>query len=300
MGKFSEIKSGEKHCIKIHAGLFLQDHSFLGKAVLPAVEAMKALAHSTRALADEIDVTRITKASFQKLLPIPPEPECIEAFNLVEHDNTHDYLQSSLITIFRSKTSSITRPVTHVTLRFGLRESFAGKRFLNTESFGQERDFEDICDEAIEDTFEILPEFIYERMIPFGPAFRNIAAPIRLTRQCVMAEVSGGHPEYVERSPLGSPFPLDAAFHAACAWGQRYLRYVAFPVGLEERRILRPTVSGENYFAYATPVQADSRSLLFDIRIFAKGGALCEECLAVLMKDVSKGHLKPPPEIIAS
>ncbi|MCK7514471.1 MAG: hypothetical protein MZV70_67625 [Desulfobacterales bacterium] len=35
------------------------------------------------------------------------------------------------------------------------------------------------------------------------------------------ATVSGGNFPEAE-GPLGSPFPLDAAMHAACAWGQRY------------------------------------------------------------------------------
>ncbi len=285
------MKSGERHRVEIHAGPFLQDHRFLGKAALPAVEAMKALALSTRALADELDVARIRKALFLKFLYVPPETQRIEAFNLVERDNGGNFLRSSLVTVFRSKNSSITRPVIHVALQFGPREDFAEDGSFDIESFRQ--------DGAFDDAFEIEPDFIYERMVPFGPAFRNIATPVRLTRRGVFAEVSGGCPEYVEKSPLGSPFPLDAAFHAACVWGQRYFRYVAFPVGLEDRRVLRPTVPSETYFAYATPVMADSRSLLFDIRIFARDGALCEECLGVSMKDVSAGRLKPPQEVFA-
>ena len=196
------MKSGERHRVEIHAGPFLQDHRFLGKAALPAVEAMKALAHSTRALADELDVARIRKALFLKFLYVPPEAERIEAFNLVERDDGDNFLRSSLVTVFRSKASSITRPVTHVALQFGPREDFAEDGSFDIESFRQ--------DGAYDDAFEIEPEFIYERMVPFGPAFRNIAAPVRLTRRGVFAEVSGGCPEYVEKSPLGSPFPLDA------------------------------------------------------------------------------------------
>jgi hypothetical protein len=51
--------------------------------------------------------------------------------------------------------------------------------------------------------------------------------------------------------------------------------------------------------AYATPVRADGKSLLFDIRIYDGDGALCEDNRGVSMKDVSGGRLQPPLRIFA-
>jgi hypothetical protein len=93
---------------------------------------------------------------------------------------------------------------------------------------------------------------------------------------------------------LGSPFPLDAAYHCACVWGQRYARMVAFPVGFEKRTIRKHTLPGESYFCRILPVETHSDLLVFDLWIVDENGVLFESSRGVYMKDVSAGRMKPP------
>ena len=91
---------------------------------------------------------------------------------------------------------------------------------------------------------------------------------------------------------------LDAAFHAACVWGQRFSGVVAFPVGVETRVVINPTQPGGTYISTATPVRADSDILIFDICIYGEDHTLYEIALGVHMRDVSAGRMKPPSWII--
>jgi hypothetical protein len=98
---------------------------------------------------------------------------------------------------------------------------------------------------------------------------------------------------------LGSPFPLDAAYHGACVWGQRYARMVAFPVGFESRTIWRHTRPGEAYFCRVLPVRMHPDRLVFDLWIGDENGFFFESSRGVCMKDVSAGRMKPPQWIMA-
>jgi Polyketide synthase dehydratase len=100
------------------------------------------------------------------------------------------------------------------------------------------------------------------------------------------------HPAPLE--PLGSPFPFDGALHVACAWGQRFHHVVAFPVGFEERSIIKPTARGETYLCEIASVSATEKFLQFDIWIRDSAGSLCEEIRGLVMRDVSVGRVKPP------
>ncbi len=96
------------------------------------------------------------------------------------------------------------------------------------------------------------------------------------------------------RDSIGSPFPLDGAFHAACVLGQRSADFVPFPVGFERRIIVKPTQAGGSY---STRVQLLSRShdeLLFDLQIFDDQGQIFESVTGLRMRDVSGGKIRPP------
>ena len=136
---------------------------------------------------------------------------------------------------------------------------------------------------------------LYKDLVPFGPAYQNILDDLVVTEKGAVAYLqSSSAPAPLQ--PLGSPFPLDAAFHAACAWGQRFSSIVGFPVGFEERIICRPTQSGGNYISRITPVRqaSDPLVLIFDIWIYTEDGQPCEAVRGVQMRDVSGGRLKPP------
>ena len=115
--------------------------------------------------------------------------------------------------------------------------------------------------------FTVPDSRLYDELVPFGPAYRNVRGDILLTESGVSATVSGGDFPEAE-GPLGSPFPLDAAMHAACAWGQRYRNRVVFPIGFDRREILAPTRTGETYLCRIMPLPDEGAVLRFDIRLY--------------------------------
>ncbi|MFV9646580.1 MAG: hypothetical protein ACNYWU_12220, partial [Desulfobacterales bacterium] len=102
------------------------------------------------------------------------------------------------------------------------------------------------------------------------------------------------------KKPLGSPFPLDAAFHAACAWGQRYSAVVGFPVGFDKRIVIQPTRPGDSYTCLILPVNVTTDLLAFDIWLYDLNGILFEAVSGVQMRDVSAGRMKPPQWVISN
>jgi phosphopantetheinyl transferase len=87
---------------------------------------------------------------------------------------------------------------------------------------------------------------------------------------------------------------LDAAFHAACVWCQRYGNTVAFPVAMAHRTVIRPTRLDEAYTARIVPVRTDEALFVFDIFILDDDGRLREAAHQVQMRDVSGGRRTPP------
>jgi hypothetical protein len=270
---------------------WFHDHRFEGRAVLPAVEAMQALAASTRSQLPEAPCTRIIDAAFHKFLFLPPPDEgtCLAAFNDLTIDDD-GRITSRLITRRRAGKSAITRVKEHVSL------TFQGAPLAATVAPPL-----DAAALSMDHAFSVSAERVYAELVPFGPAYRNIQGSLCVTPEKAVAMVYGGPSTHSpEQCPLGAPFPLDAAFHAACVWGQRYYRVVAFPVGLGERILFTPTLPDQMYTALVTPVGSIRDELLFDIRLYDGTGALREAALQVRMRDVSAGRMRPPPWVLAA
>lgn len=283
MGEFSEIAETRRLPLTIPILPFLRDHRFQGKAVFPAVEAMQALAASVREALPDIDVRSMGEARFDKFLFLPPDADTIPAFNDLRQ-LPDGRVEVALITRTRAPKVNITRTKTHVTLCFGKR----GDKDPRPAP---------ICEDFPEEGFDIPSDRLYQELVPFGPAYRNILDRVRVSESVAIADVLAA-PHPTPPGPLGSPFPLDAAFHAACAWGQRYAGIVAFPVGLSQRRIPIPTRAGEIYRAVVKPVDRDPALLVFDIALFDRKENLCEKVSGVRMRDVSGGRLKPPGWVV--
>ncbi len=267
-------------CINVHP--YLMDHRFQGKAVLPAVEAMEILAASTLAHLPGTAVHCIRDARFDKFLVIEADCDEINAFNDIESfDN--GMVVSSLITRTRSKKAMITRTKEHAVLRFQDSPKTPDPLPLKFPETPE---------------YHVSVETIYKKLVPFAPAYHNLKEGVSLFEKgaeaTVYAPLFGGLP-----IPLGSPFPLDAAFHAACVWGQRYAGLVGFPVGFALRRLFAPTRSGSTYTAGVFPKKIHPDRFLADIWISDMDGALQEVVLDVVMKDVSGGRIKPPSWILS-
>ncbi len=261
----------------------MQDHRFEGNAVFPAVEAMLVLAQAVKEFAPETDITAVTDARFDKFLIIPPDINKISALCSMTSFENGD-VTAVLQTKTRSKNADITRIKEHVTLTFPRTRPDIGVRLPGLPSplpsAGR----------------EISSDQIYRALVPFGPAYHNIAGNLTLHKEGAIAILRAPKiRDSIETSgQLGTPFVLDAAFHAACVWGQRYSGVVAFPVGVEKRMVFKPTLTGDSYIGTAVAVRKDPDRLLFDIWICGIDNSLYEIALGVHMRDVSAGRLKPP------
>lgn len=284
MEDISQVTEKRRLPLELKIRPYLADHRFDGRAVFPAVEAMQLLARSCRGFRANIDTSTITGVAFHKFLYLEhiTDQTVTEIINEI-HSDRNGRVCARLLTKNRLKKSAMTRLKEHVTLHFN-----------GTRSEGPVPEFKTAT--ALNGTaFKITARMLYRDLVPFGPAYQNILGDLVVTEKGAVAHLqSSSAPASVQ--PLGSPFPLDAAFHAACAWGQRYSTIVGFPVGFNERIICRPTQAGEKYISRITPVRQASEPvvLIFDIWIFTEEGHLCEALRGLQMRDVSGGRLKPP------
>lgn len=262
---------------------YLRDHVFNGRAVFPAVEAMRVLAESAQAAVPGLDVRVITAADFSKFLSIEPDTVSFEAFNDIATDDAGKTI-SKLVTVRKQGTTSITRSITHVTVTFP-----GSYEILPEPPRDATLGLEGICVQPSK-------ERIYSDLVPFLPAYQNVEH-LYVSKQGALAVVSGGTDD-APAETLGSPFPLDASFHAACVWGQRYAGIVGFPVHLDARIIRKKTVPRETYVSRITPVSAGADLLVYDLWIYDMAGNLCEEIRGLHMRDVSGKTILPPRWIL--
>jgi hypothetical protein len=263
---------------------YLRDHHIGGLAVLPAVEALQNVARSKPATWGA-DPCRQQRAVFHHLLVIDPGAGEIPALH--EHVRYADGCCLSRLTTLRSGTHlKFTRRMEHVSVWF----TPEGR-----ETAGIEADPAPDLDDAgmSGPTFTVSAGRLYDELVPFGSAYRNVRGDVSLAEGGVSATVSGGGvPEAV--GPLGSPFPLDAAMHAACAWGQRYRNRVVFPIGFDRREILVPTRAGETYLCRINPLPDAGAVLRFDVRLYGRDGRPAEVIRGLMMRDIFGGKLTPP------
>lgn len=262
--------------LSIPAAAYLKDHTFNGRPVLPAVEAMELLARTVVQETPHIDVGRIQDARFDKFLPLNQAEE-IELWCQWEAGEGETVV-AQLKSKWRTK-SGIARTLTHAQAAFG---KVVDARPSIDEKAGKWRSVPIALPS---------PEQIYTDLVPFGPSYRNISAISSFDEQGIRAEIYA--PDLGGPWRLGSPFVLDAALHAACMWGQRHAGIVAFPVGLGRRRILRPCIPGSRYTGVVRVREKEASLLVFDIGI-ENQNEVYEAVTSVRMRDVSGGRLKPP------
>ncbi len=279
MEDYSLVRNRIRLPLIIPVDPYLKDHHFEGKVILPAAEILQRLAGSVQAYSSDAHVRCIRSVSFDKFLQIEEYSQVIEAYHELEVCESGRII-SKLITINRIR-GAMMRTRVHAVAHFvkaGVH--IAGSHTDMTLSQGGR------C-------YEITSQKLYSDLVSFGPSYRNVRDVVFLWETGAMAKVfAADHPAPLE--PLGSPFPFDGALHVACAWGQRYHHIVAFPVGFEERFIVKPTARGETYLCEISSVSATKKSLQFDIWIRDSAGSLCEEIRGMVMRDVSGGRIKPP------
>jgi hypothetical protein len=263
---------------------YLKDHHFEGKIILPAVEALQRLAGSVRSYRSDAYVRCMQPASFDRFLLIAENSEEIEACQELELYES-GRIVSKLVTVGKIKGSAMTRTKIHAAVSFmPMEESIAGPS-VDSES-------------VLGGIFYRVPSHkLYRDLVPFGPSFQNVRDDLLLSERGAVARVYAADYQ-APQEPLGSPFPLDGALHAVCAWGQRFHHIVAFPVGFEKRLIITPTKTGETYPCIILHAPGSGDSLKFDIWIHDSTGNLREEIRGLIMRDVFGGRIRPPDWIV--
>ncbi len=293
MDDLSGITEQVRLPLKIAIHPYYRDHRIGKQAVFPAVEAMSLLANAVKRFRPQRDISRIARARFEKLLPIPTDSRHIEAVCDLRTLENHD-LTTGLLTRFKSKNTSMSRMVTHAML------TFPGIRSAVTHPPGNAT-LEDIIHRDRRHCIGLAAEKIYTQLVPFGRAYRNIKDELLVSRTGVYAIVRAPvHHGPLAPGGLGSPFPLDAAFHAACVWGQRYAGIVAYPVGIQSRSVHRPTQAGGFYQCHVIPGPSQRGGLVFDINIFDMAGTLFESVSGVSMRSLNRGRTRPPSWVLAA
>jgi hypothetical protein len=283
--------------LKVRIHPYLKDHRFEGRCVLPAVESLRLLAASVQSQWPDRDVRVMTDALFPRFLFIGEGDDFIAAENDIQIDKQGNLI-ASLLTVVHSPSGRVTRAKEHVQVCFPQSHPDVEplpfdkhEASLSTAARLNGVDFE-------VDTTLSCPQQLYQELVPLGPAYQNVIGDLHLAKQVATAHVRAAI-HHQQPGPLGSPFPMDAALHCACAWGQRFAGIVAFPVGFAKRFILRPIVAGETCLACIIPLRREGALLIFDIWIYSCDGAPQEALLGVVMRDVSGGRLKPPAWIQA-
>lgn len=282
MGDLSEIAWTDQQSVTIEVPPFWQDHRFQGRAVLPAVEAMQLLAGWAAQIRPGLRLTEMANARFDKFLALAPETSRLEAYCRLS-GLADGRVRAALVTRTQAKSAAFTRVKEHVAVDFLPPGSPTPAPALDMAAA-----LEGIC-------YSVEPTRIYQDLVPFGPAFRSIHEPLQLSADGALARLRTPDAAPGDAcGPLGSPFPLDGAFHAACVWSQRYASIVAFPVGIARRRVYQSTQPGQSYVGRVVPVRRTPEELIFDIWILDQEGRIGEAALGVRMRDVSGGRLAPP------
>lgn len=258
---------------------YWHDHFFEGQAVFPAVEALIKLAAAVRSLYPRAVLHHMTGAQFPKRLTL--EPAGNQQPVQIEIETSEAGISAALLTSIKIKNNTISRTLEHARVTFIQDDPLPGQ----TLPFRAAGKLDGAC-------ISVPAVSVYRELIPFGVSYQNMVGDLSVSENGALADISGGGE--MDESPLGSPFVLDAAMHAACVWGQRFADIVSFPVGLDRRIIHKATRTGMSYVARIKPVRASGGTLIFDAWIFDQDGILCESIQGLQMRDVSQGRMRPP------
>lgn len=252
---------------------WFKDHCFAGSIVLPAVESMLLLAAKAHTVHPEVDIRVMENVRFAKFLEIPPERSTVDS--LVECDKiSGDRLQVTLLS--RTVFKAMSRIKEHGTIEF------SSTRIQNLHVSNI-----DLTRTEKAET-EIAANYLYSELVPFGPHYQTLHNILYLSGDEAWGRLKS--PELTcdpIQEIIGSPFPLDGAFHAACVLGQQSVNFIPFPVGFDKRVIVRPTQPGCYYQTRVKKVMQTDTELIFDLVIAGDDGQVYETVTGLRMRDVS-------------
>jgi hypothetical protein len=256
---------------------WFRDHCFGGKSVMPAVETMLLLAAKVREIFPEMDIRVMEDVRFAKFLEIPPEVATLDCF--IEFSEVSDgRVQVKLLS--RTQFKAMSRMKEHGEIFFSSAHSIADASSEQVNYSSQ----------STGPVTEISVDHIYRELVPFGPTYQTLQETLFLSVNEAWGKVKAPelHKDFDSiQEIIGSPFPLDGSFHAACVLGQQSVDFVPFPVGFARRGITRPTQPGCCYNTKVLQVSRTSDELVFDLVIFDDEGRTYEAITGLYMRNVS-------------
>ncbi|MGB3222778.1 MAG: polyketide synthase dehydratase domain-containing protein [Desulforhopalus sp.] len=244
---------------------------------MPAVETMLLLAAKVREICPEIDIRVMEDVRFAKFLEIPPEVATLEGF--VEFVKVSDgRVQVKLLS--RTQFKAISRMKEHGEIIFPSAHSVdadphPARIVYSPKSTGP--------------VSEISADYIYRELVPFGANYQTLQETLFLSGYEAWGIVKAPelHKDFDSvQEIIGSPFPLDGAFHAACVLGQQFVDFVPFPVGFARRVISLPTQPGCCYSTRVILTSRTSDELVFDLVLFDEEGRIYETLTGLCMRNV--------------
>jgi hypothetical protein len=272
----------ERVAIRLEVHPWFKDHCFNDRVILPAVEAIRLLAARVQVKHPAVKVQVMAGATFSKFLEIPPDQDEI-GIQIETMEMADRRIQARLLT--RKQLKAMTRLTGHCELLFG-DGSEVGP--------GPEQPVIDM-----NPVVGVSAKRIYRELVPFGPTYRTLQGQVRLGQDWALGRLHT--PDLpLDFPPIGSPFALDGAMHAACVHGQRMVDFVPFPVSFAKRIITLPTMPGEEYVIKADLRSLAADELVYDLLILDQKERIRETLLGLRMRDVTGGRIKPPAWIRAS
>jgi hypothetical protein len=253
---------------------WFRDHCFNDRVILPAVEAIRLLATAVQAMFPALNVQIMAEAKFSKFLEIPPDQDEID-LRIEIMEMADGSVLARLLT--RKQLKTMTRLTGHCELLFG--------GFAEVGLRPEQMDTNPVL--------EVSAERIYRELVPFGPTYRTLYGQVSLGQDWALGRLRTPDLQ-VDFPPIGSPFALDGAMHAACVHGQRMVDFVPFPVGFATRVIDLPTLPGEKYIIKVNLRSFVAGELVYDLLILDHGDRIRESLSGLQMRDVTGGRIKPP------
>lgn len=270
--------ASERVAVRVPVQPWFRDHCFNDRAIFPAVEAMHLLALTVQTARPPLDVRRMHRGRFAKFLEIPAGVAELEVWVELEGE-TDGGIRARLLTKTQLKTMA--RMTTHCELSFAAGPSHHGAAVK----------MEELCSDP---ELEVSAEEVYRHLVPFGPAYRTLQGQLFLGKEWARGTLLAPNLPRPSPNPVGSPFPLDGAMHAACVHGQQLVDFVPFPVGFATRSIPAPTRAGERYQAQVQLQSLAADEVVYDLQISDQAEQIRETVTGLRMRDVSGGLIKPP------
>ncbi len=260
---------------------WFRDHFFAGKIILPAVETQLLLAAQVADTFPDADIPVMEDMRFAKFLELPPEATAVEALLEISADAEEKRGGAKLLT--RRACGKMSRIIEHGQVFFPLVASVPVDRGLDSQ-----------VDPAPPTGIlkEISAEDLYRELVLFGPHYQTLQKTLYVSEDSAWGSLKAPSLPSIHavQEQLGSPFPLDGAMHAACVLGQQQVDFAPFPVGIDQRVVLRPTQSGGQYLTKVSVVALSDKELVFDLLIFDREGVVYEAVRGLRMRDVRGGR----------